>query len=114
VVISRPNDLGEGRGGWERLNRFGRCTLHPFRMSLWRMRPAQPYEIRVRGHLGNTMRRAFADLEVATHGGDTVLCGALADQSALHGVLAQIESLGLELLEVRRVPNSPDGTPIDG
>jgi hypothetical protein len=28
--------------------------------------------------------------------------GVLPDQSALHGVLAQIEALGLELLEVRR------------
>jgi hypothetical protein len=31
-----------------------------------------------------------------------VLAGALADQAALYGVLAQIEALGLELLEVRR------------
>ncbi len=60
------------------------------------------------------MRHAFADLEVATRGCDTVLGGALPDQSALHGVLAQIESLGLELLEVRRLPDSPNGTPIDG
>ena len=28
----------------------------------------------------------------------------VADQAALHGVLAQIEALGLELLEVRRLP----------
>jgi hypothetical protein len=34
---------------------------------------------------------------------DTLLVGALADQAALHGVLAQIEALVLELLEVRRV-----------
>ena len=33
---------------------------------------------------------------------DTLLRGAVADQAALHGVLAQIEALGLELLEVRR------------
>jgi len=32
-----------------------------------------------------------------------VLSGYLPDQAALHGVLAQIESLGLELLAVRRV-----------
>jgi hypothetical protein len=30
------------------------------------------------------------------------LAGALADQAALYGVLAQIEPLGLELIEVRR------------
>ena len=28
----------------------------------------------------------------------------MADQAALYGVLAQIEALGLELLEVRRMP----------
>jgi hypothetical protein len=31
-----------------------------------------------------------------------VLTGALPDQAALHGVLAQVEALGLELLELRR------------
>jgi hypothetical protein len=35
--------------------------------------------------------------------GETVLTGSLADRSALFGVLAQIEALGLELLEVRQV-----------
>jgi len=32
-----------------------------------------------------------------------VLAGALADQAALYGVLAQIEALGLELIDVRRM-----------
>jgi len=64
------------------------------------------YEVRVRGHLGETIRHAFADLRVETRGKDTVVVGAL-DQSALHGVLARIELLGLELLEVRRLPGTP-------
>ena len=34
--------------------------------------------------------------------GETVLTGLLKDRSALFGVLAQIEALGLDLLEVRR------------
>jgi superfamily II DNA or RNA helicase len=37
-------------------------------------------------------------------GGDTLLSGDLPDQAALYGVLHQIEALGLELLEVRRLP----------
>ena len=37
-------------------------------------------------------------------GGDTVLTGVLADQAALYGVLAEAEALGLELIEVRRLP----------
>ena len=37
-------------------------------------------------------------------GSETVLTGLLEDRSALFGVLAQIEALGLELLEVRQIP----------
>jgi hypothetical protein len=61
------------------------------------------YEIRVGGRLGDTIRSAFPDLRVRHIGSDTVLSGVFADQAALYGVLAQIEALGLELLEVRRV-----------
>jgi hypothetical protein len=61
------------------------------------------YEIWVRGHLGETMRSAFPALRAEQRGRDTVLAGALPDQAALHGVLAEIEALGLELLEVRRL-----------
>jgi hypothetical protein len=67
--------------------------------------PRTSYQILVRGHLGATMRRAFPDLQAETRGPDTLLQGALEDQAALHGVLAQIAALGLELLEVRRLPD---------
>jgi hypothetical protein len=77
--------------------------------------PSASYQIRVRGHLGTTMRRAFPALHAENRGSDTLLRGAVADQAALHGVLAQIEALGLELLEVRRLapraedlPKAPD------
>jgi hypothetical protein len=69
-------------------------------------RPAQRYEIRVRGRLGRTLLGAFPALHADTRDDDTLLTGGLADQAALHGVLAQIEALGLELLEVRRVPGA--------
>jgi len=36
-------------------------------------------------------------------GGETVLTGPLADRSAVYGVLAQLEALGLDLIELRRV-----------
>ena len=62
------------------------------------------YEICVRGHLGETMRSAFPALRAQVRGKDTVLTGALPDQAALYGVLAEIEALGLELLELRRLP----------
>jgi hypothetical protein len=60
------------------------------------------YEIRVRGLLGDTLLGAFPDLRAQARGSDTVLAGPLADQPALYGLLAQIEALGLELIEVRR------------
>ena len=61
------------------------------------------YEIRVRGVLGDTLLSAFPALRGRADDGSTVLRGCLPDQAALHGVLGQIESLGLELLAVRRV-----------
>jgi hypothetical protein len=66
--------------------------------------PPQRYRIRVRGRLGETTRSAFPALQARASGADTVLTGPLPDPSALHGVLAEIEALGLELLEVRRLP----------
>lgn len=60
------------------------------------------YEIRVRGLLSGMLLDAFPGLRAQTHGTETVLAGPLADQAALYGLLAQIEALGLELLEVRR------------
>ena len=68
------------------------------------------YEIRVRGRLGRSMRAAFPALDSDAQGEDTVLSG-IPDQAALHGVLAQIEALGLELLLVRRLPGGT-GPPI--
>jgi len=41
------------------------------------------------------------------HGADTVLNG-LVDQSALHGVLAEMEALGLDLLEIRQLTPAAD------
>ena len=69
------------------------------------------YQIRIRGRLGQTMRRAFPALHAETHGEDTLLAGALADQAALFGVLTQVEALGLELVEVRRCESPGRVTP---
>ena len=67
-------------------------------------RPPYRYRIRVRGRLGETLRSAFPAMQAQASGGDTVLTGPLPDRAALYGVLAQVEALGLELLEVRRLP----------
>ena len=60
------------------------------------------YAIRIHGHLGATVLSAFPALVPQWHGADTVLSGLL-DRSALYGVLAEIEALGLDLVEVRQL-----------
>ena len=65
--------------------------------------PAPVYEIRVRGVLGGALLGAFPTLSGVSRGGDTILTGEVPDQAALHGVLSQIESLGLELIALHQV-----------
>ena len=65
-----------------------------------------PYMIRINGHLGATVLSAFPALAPQHYGAYTVLTGLL-DQSALYGVLAEIEALGLELLEIRKLTSRP-------
>jgi hypothetical protein len=64
------------------------------------------YVIRIHGHLGATVLSAFPALVPQRHGADTVLTGLL-DLSALYGVLAEIEALGLDLLEVHKLTPDP-------
>jgi hypothetical protein len=63
------------------------------------------YTIRISGHLGATMLSAFPEMTSRRQGAETVLTGLL-DRSALYGVLAEIEALGLDLVEVRQ--HTPD------
>jgi hypothetical protein len=74
------------------------AARHHDRMELG---PAR-YTIRVNGHLGATLLSAFPPLASSQQGAHTVLTGLL-DRSALFGVLAEIEALGLELIEVRQL-----------
>jgi hypothetical protein len=61
------------------------------------------YEIRVKGVLDRGWSAWFDGLEITSdERGQTTLAGPVADQAALHGLLAKIRDLGLELLEVRR------------
>ena len=63
------------------------------------------YTIRIHGHLGAAVLLAFPAMVPQRHGADTVLTGLL-DRSALYGVLAEIEALGLDLLEIRQLSNN--------
>jgi hypothetical protein len=70
--------------------------------------------IRIKGHLGATLLSAFPAMAWQQQGPETVLTGLL-DQPGLHGVLAEIEALGLVLLEVRQLrPDRTSPEPGDG
>ena len=61
------------------------------------------YEIRVNGVLGSGWSAWFDGLQVTSdEHGQTTIAGPVTDQAALHGLLAKIRDLGLELLVVRR------------
>jgi hypothetical protein len=62
------------------------------------------YEIRVKGNLEPMWADWFDGFTVTRQANDeTVLTGQVADQPALHGLLAKIRDLGLPLLVVRRL-----------
>jgi hypothetical protein len=61
------------------------------------------YCIRINGRLGATALSAFPAMVHHVDGRETVLTGLLEDRSAVFGVLAQIEALGLELIELRQI-----------
>ncbi|MGD8398904.1 MAG: hypothetical protein PVG11_08605 [Anaerolineae bacterium] len=61
------------------------------------------YEIRVEGHLDDLWREWFDALRLTREGdGTSTLTGPVADQAALHGLLARVRNLGLTLISVNR------------
>jgi hypothetical protein len=75
----------------------------------WLMGPASArYVIRISGHLGATLLSAFPAMGWEREGPETILTGTL-DQPGLYGVLAEIDALGLDLLEVRQLPGDDGG-----
>ena len=61
------------------------------------------YEIRVQGVLDQRWTAWFEGLQVTSEGSQTVICGPLPDQPALHGVLIKVRDLGMCLISVRRL-----------
>jgi hypothetical protein len=49
----------------------------------------------------------FEGLTVTVEDGETVLQGPAQDQAEFYGLLDRIQSLGLELIQVRRLPEAP-------
>jgi hypothetical protein len=72
------------------------------------------YEIRIEGLLDSHWAAWFEDLHLSNDSTQTVICGPLADQPALHGLLVKIRDLGLCLISVRRLDSGDagDGAPL--
>lgn len=67
------------------------------------------YEIHIKGRLSAQLLATFEGMDATIQSVETVLRGPVLDQAALHGLLDHIQALGLELIEVRRLPE-PGGS----
>lgn len=67
------------------------------------------YRFRVAGRLTPGVLQVLDPLAAGETAHDTVLVGRVADRAALHGFIARIEALGLELIELQRLPPSGFG-----
>ncbi len=70
--------------------------------------PPEWYEIRVEGVLPDDWSSWFDGMEIGCGAqGESILSGYLADQAALHGVLAKVRDLNLKLISITRGGASP-------
>ena len=65
---------------------------------------AANYEIRIKGRVSDSLLPVFEGLAVTTEPVETIVYGPLPDQEAVHQLLIKLESLGLEVVEFRRLP----------
>jgi hypothetical protein len=79
--------------------------------------PPSYYEIRVIGVLPPEALLDFERLSASVEPVETILHGPLQDQAALHGLLARLQTFGVQVVEVRRLhdrlvdePDPPAGT----
>lgn len=70
---------------------------------------AKLYEIRLKGHLDEQWSEWFDDLTITyDEDDDTILCGPVIDQAALHGLLRKVRDLGLSLISVNQVESNQE------
>jgi hypothetical protein len=58
------------------------------------------YEIIVRGELSQRFAVAFEGMTLVAGNGRTAISGPVVDQAQLHGLLARVRDLGLDLVSV--------------
>jgi hypothetical protein len=67
------------------------------------MVPSSYYEIRVTGVLPPEALLDFDRLTASVEPVETVVHGQIQDQAALNGLLARLETFGVEVVEIRRL-----------
>jgi hypothetical protein len=65
--------------------------------------PSSYYEIRVAGVLPPEALLDFDRLTASVEPVETLVHGPIQDQAALHGLLARLEAVGVQVIEVRRL-----------
>ena len=63
------------------------------------------YHIRLKGTLDSSWSDWFDGFTITVEGDESILIGVVCDQSALHGILAKINDLGLSLISVKKLPD---------
>jgi hypothetical protein len=69
------------------------------------------YQIRIKGHLGSEWIEWFGGMSIVLEAnGDSLVTGAIVDQSQLHGLLKKVRDLGLPLISVLQVGSDEGGS----
>jgi hypothetical protein len=67
------------------------------------------YEIRVKGRVGDAVINSFEGMNAEIEPVETILHGPVEGRAGLRRLLEQVQSLGLELIEVRRLTTPSKG-----
>ena len=59
------------------------------------------YEIQVKGYLDARWNELFDGMTIAWQNNVTTISGMVADQAALHGLLARVRDYGLVLISIK-------------
>jgi hypothetical protein len=71
------------------------------------MRCPMRHEFRIDGMMSDEARSVFADMRITELPRQTLIDGEVLDESHLHGVIAQLDALGLKLISA--LPDAAEG-----
>jgi hypothetical protein len=69
------------------------------------MRMSHDYEFRIKGRVSTELLATFTPLRAEPEQIETVVVGPILDRAELYGVLATLETFGMEIVALRRLPN---------